>query len=132
MYTILSVQYITANSIKGCQATIVEFTIIRIQAFKIRIQAFKVRIQAFKIRIQAFKIRIQAFKVRMQALKIRIQAFKIRIQARQNDGTYQSLCPRGHAKISWKISRAGTPRKLNVVELSSVSARTKADRKRSD
>ena len=30
------------------------------------------------------------------------------------------------------ISRAGTPRKLNVVQLPSVSARTKADRKRSD
>ena len=27
MYTILSIQYITANSIKGCQATLVEFTI---------------------------------------------------------------------------------------------------------
>ena len=37
-----------------------------------------------------------------------------------------------HEKISWKISRAGTPRKLNVVQLPSVSARTKADRKRSD
>ncbi len=34
--------------------------------------------------------------------------------------------------ISWKISRAGTPRKLNVVQLPSVSARTKADRKHSD
>ena len=47
----------------------------------------------------------------------------------------QSLCPRRRSdrfQSREKISRAGTPRKLNVVQLPSVSARTKADRKRSD
>ena len=36
--------------------------------------------------------------------------------------TLQSLWAKRSILISWKISRAGTPRKLNVVQLSSVSA----------
>ena len=47
---------------------------------------------------------------------------------------FQSLCPR--EKIDFNLvknqSRAGTPRRLNVVQLLRMSARTKADRKRSD